>query len=536
MKKNKNTTALTGKQIQDTFFSIHSIEKNTFICNLCNKSLKTNETGGYTNIKKHIETVHSTAFEKFKDAKSKGKSIDLDEFRYSNKSLRACAWLEIIVMCLLPFSAVYSPFLQKISKYGKTSRPTLMHNLNKLTNLVEKKISLALPEIFSVVFEGWSCGDTHYLALFATYPSKCNLGFEKVLLGFAPLGEEQSLDAESHFEYMEFVLEVFEKSMTNVVAISGDNCAVNLSLAKNIHSRYSSCHYIGCASHRFNLAVQDLMTPYREVIDKVNSLMKKLQNLIPAAKLRRINHLKAKTSIKTRWSSTYAMITRFRQISDFILKIDLTEIICMMPTHAEMKQLDKLYSLLRDLDSVTNHFQSETASLAEIRAILNGVLEQYPETLHRLNDRADIILHSDFESARAKIQDDKEDQLTDEEKLCVTALLKDKTASPIDDISLLPLAQRVLKKRKMMKEKKSEYIDLRFLQGTSNIYEIFFSKAGYAASNRRKSILPVNLESQLFLHVNKSFWRLKEVHEIMSGPNHGQGASDDEDNGSNPSL
>ncbi len=42
--------------------------------------------------------------------------------------------------------------------------------------------------------------------------------------------------------------------MDNVVALIGDNRSVNTSLA-----RQANTHLVGCASHRLNLSVQDMM-------------------------------------------------------------------------------------------------------------------------------------------------------------------------------------------------------------------------------------------------------------------------------------
>lgn len=47
------------------------------------------------------------------------------------------------------------------------------------------------------------------------------------------------------------------------------------------------------------------------------------------------------------------------------------------------------------------------------------------------------------------------------------------------------------------------YPDLQSLIRTSSIVERLFSKAGCALHDRRMTLLPANLESQLFLHLNK---------------------------------
>lgn len=51
---------------------------------------------------------------------------------------------------------------------------------------------------------------------------------------------------------MEFILEVFDKDISiNVICLVGDNCNVNKALAD-----LCDLPLIGCAAHRFNLAVQ----------------------------------------------------------------------------------------------------------------------------------------------------------------------------------------------------------------------------------------------------------------------------------------
>ena len=48
------------------------------------------------------------------------------------------------------------------------------------------------------------------------------------------------------------------------------------------------------------------------------------------------------------------------------------------------------------------------------------------------------------------------------------------------------------------RNKKSKYMDLKFIIPTSNICERLFSAAGYGLNDRRQAILPANFESQMF--------------------------------------
>ena len=64
------------------------------------------------------------------------------------------------------------------------------------------------------------------------------------------------------------------------------------------------------------------------------------------------------------------------------------------------------------------------------------------------------------------------------------------------------------------KKKKSE-MNLSWILPTSIVAERLFSRAKFVFSDYRKKTLPINLESQIFLFVNKSFWDIKTVKEIV---------------------
>ncbi|RHY57120.1 hypothetical protein DYB38_014335, partial [Aphanomyces astaci] len=143
---------------------------------------------------------------------------------------------------------------------------------------VERKIASQLPDQFALVHDGWSHGSTHYLAIFATFPSSDPIGYTRTLLAFAPINDEESLSADAHYEFTLFVLELYGKSWDNVIALIGDNCSTNGAFA-----RRAGVPLIGCASHRFNLFMSDVLADHADVIDKVNQLMTKLRFTLPAA-------------------------------------------------------------------------------------------------------------------------------------------------------------------------------------------------------------------------------------------------------------
>jgi len=86
-----------------------------------------------------------------------------------------------------------------------------------------------------------------------------------VLLGFSPMLENDfDFTAESHKNFLEFVLRVFDKTLEDVICLVGDNCSTNKRLAD-----ICKMPLVGCASHRFNLEVQVFLEQHETLLSKV---------------------------------------------------------------------------------------------------------------------------------------------------------------------------------------------------------------------------------------------------------------------------
>jgi hypothetical protein len=62
--------------------------------------------------------------------------------------------------------------------------------------------------------------------------SKLLVTRERILLGLSPLLDESEFTAEAHMDLIEEILIRFEKSLENVICITGDNCATNAKIAR----------------------------------------------------------------------------------------------------------------------------------------------------------------------------------------------------------------------------------------------------------------------------------------------------------------
>ena len=148
-----------------------------------------------------------------------------------------------------------------------------------------------------------------------------------MLLSFSPIGKEDSISADEHVDFTSCVLSLYGKSWKNGVALVGDNCATSKAFV-----RKANCRFVGCASYGFNLAVQDVLSGYDDVLALVNNLMSKLRNLLLAAKLRKLTPLKPKLRNVTTWRSAYEMLQRYQDFRQFIPLLQIDEIDELTPT------------------------------------------------------------------------------------------------------------------------------------------------------------------------------------------------------------
>ena len=92
--------------------------------------------------------------------------------------------------------------------------------MNLLTKKIEVEIANIIPENFAIIFDRWSNGSTHYVALFVSYPNNASENeYSTALIAFSPIGNETEFTAKAHFEYLSWVLQnILRKNMTNVTS------------------------------------------------------------------------------------------------------------------------------------------------------------------------------------------------------------------------------------------------------------------------------------------------------------------------------
>lgn len=168
-----------------------------------------------------------------------------------------------------------------------------------------------------------------------------------------------------------------------------------------------------------------------------------------------------------------------------------------------------LLTELSQLDIVTMCQQPGKITIAELRRLFDNHIEYIPQMECRLAQDAriteGIVECVTYELALIKIQQNQRDALTSNDQEAVQCLVKEQDrASNLGEVDL-SLAEIALIKFKAARNSSYPHMDTCFVVPTSNMCKRLFFQARRALSDYRKSISPTNLESKIFLYVNRKF-------------------------------
>ncbi len=236
----------------------------------CKKCLKTkSKNGGWTNLISHLRSCVGTDYERvFLDhRKAAASTSTMSAFfvRVSDREKEMHQWIQFVVMMNLPVSFVDCVHTRAISRLKPISGRSLRRHILSLRDILKETIQKELPSRFAVVFDGWTEGTHHYIGIAASYIKVVD-GKEtacQTMLSMQPLLADgiKGMRAVDHIEHLSKVLLSYGKSCADIVCLVGDNCSVNQSMA-----RLLNVALLGCASHKFNLAVRRWIGEQPELI------------------------------------------------------------------------------------------------------------------------------------------------------------------------------------------------------------------------------------------------------------------------------
>lgn len=245
---------------------------------------------GYYNLRTHLLNCIPDFEDIFANRNAGVVTADIRRFVSVDKiSQDIYHWIEWIVSSNLPFSFVDNELtrLNTAKTRGAICRSTLMKHIDQLGYEIEGILKDILPDRFAVAFDGWDNGNnTNYCGVFVMWYDNEKAINRVYLLRMAPLYRADDYGADSHIQTLVRFLGRVGKTLENVVVLCGDNCETNLAIA-----RRTGIHFMGCHSHRLNLAVKLFLQPDEVILEKVNSLMIALSTKKNCGRLRAQNCL-----------------------------------------------------------------------------------------------------------------------------------------------------------------------------------------------------------------------------------------------------
>lgn len=543
MKRSGTTPAADKDKRRDMvhyFFFKPSSKKRTedqkWQCKKC-EELKI-RNGGWTNLLNHIGSCvggdYETQYDHVLASAGPGGMTDYFEVQLSPAETEMFGWIELLVVKNLPLSYVDCPLIRKNSKLGPKCSKTVQKYIFALVNVVRDKIKRKLPsEKFVIMFDGWTEGTDHYIGISASYTDKTGAddesgnhvsGVHSSLLSIKPLlvDEIAGMSASDHLKHISKALKMYGKDVEDILCFVGDNCSVNRRMSKDL-----DVPLLGCASHKFNLAVREWIKDQPSldhIIKKVAFVMKKASTLKIAAKLRKLTAYSTVRENDTRWSSTFQMLSRYDLISTELSSInDLLELVL---THLEKDVMSKALKSLTKFNEITVMLQRDGITFVEVRSIMDAVLVDYPELSKHLGDTARIVENPFFEKAVMRIAASL--PLTELDRRHASCLLRkqggtngitggdnlDAASSDDGEVATsyaLKVQRRLQRRKREASSTSQQYINLDVLPGTSVNCERLFSLAKHILSDTRKTTSPQFFEALLFLKVNREMWNERDV-------------------------
>ncbi|KAE9317815.1 hypothetical protein PR003_g18384 [Phytophthora rubi] len=218
-------------------------------------------------------------------------------------------WTKLVALKNFPFAHVDDPVIRDTIRVKPMDKRTLLKRMMSLVGVVDIKAAEELGgEKFVLVFDGFTDAAEHAIVIFAA--TKKGIRF----LTFSPFQDEASQTASEHIAFLDLALDQYGLDVANMIAIVADNMETNKAITRRI-----KVAMIGCAAHRFNLAVRQWIEPHMPLIKKVSSLMQRLKTEKRVAKLK-LNGCKYKPLAlhELRWSGCYRMLKRFEDLQRFL--------------------------------------------------------------------------------------------------------------------------------------------------------------------------------------------------------------------------
>ncbi|KAG2800053.1 hypothetical protein PC129_g17089 [Phytophthora cactorum] len=324
-------------------------------CKICGADRKQLPGTGYSNLLSPLSSRHED-FRAQYNAQNRDTDRLLQDFGFVSEAIyQRYQWLWWVVVRGMPLSEVDDELTRAMSKWQPTNSKAVKADMITVATKLGAVITEEMGIVFGVMCDGWTHGIMHFVAIYGQYVVGGQL--RRTLLVMSP-PDERSRDGDAHIALLRNVLAVYNKTIDVILFLVADNCSTNHSIANKL-----GIPLVGCASHRFNLAVKKFLTEHEDLLHQVNNLMLQLHQQKNGAELFMLTPLRPKKRNVTRWSSTYNPVQGYGAIRPQSRLVEAVE--DLVPSTGDHKKLVGLLKHLEKLDSVCKRLQCETTTMSE---------------------------------------------------------------------------------------------------------------------------------------------------------------------------
>ena len=237
------------------------------------------------------------------------------------------------------------------------------------------------------------------------------------------------------------------------------------------------------------------------LLKKVLEIMNKLCCLKKTALLRQKTNLRPVMRNETRWSA-FARIRRYFELKPHF-DMDDIDLIQLYLSVGDEQCLKTLLDELAKFEPISKKLQEENSvDISDARAPFDELLKSYPELKYHLGLEDGNTISTDpmLEKSIAKAL--RKQFLTQDEELYLVKFKINPCEIEVD--TSMTFADHVIERKRRKCD--PGLLELGWIPSTSNIVERLLSRAGFLLTDYRKSLTPVNFESQMFLMANRNLW------------------------------
>jgi hypothetical protein len=485
---------------------------------------------GYGNLMNHLKSkLHKNEWEEIYKSFSVNKvdntqKLPFQVVKASTQAMLRYRVINVILQSHLPTNIVERPSFRELVNHDEfTTAKTLKKCMLKLHDIVICEIGKKLPTKFGIVLDGWSDGSSnHMVSFFASCP--LSNGCELILIGMNVLDDITNQSAQNHVDTLRSILFKYGKDLSNVNFLVADNTNLNPCIANLLR-----VPFIGCASHKLNLAIRKFLIDNDCVIDKVDNVMKRIANSnVISGHLKEAQKALNKPLLRpiirnlTRWSSTHNMLVRYVRIEEVLRDERMAQIHSIVLSVIELTKCKELLNVLDQLEFANKELQKDGLTLDYVRTLFDQIVEDFGHLSSAFGQYLRVSPTNHFENGIVALLRNQE--LSRYQKVHLRRfLLSDETsvtqetrAESERPLTLKEKVEQQTKKQKTEHSNHESYLSMYHVIPTSNCCERINSQARLEKDYTRMSASNKMFEVRMMLRANKSYWSALTIDKILT--------------------